>query len=89
MKKLKKFIKKHIVLELFNEWEQLNREKKWNWVTATLIHIYFEKEYEGYQFQIMLFGLGFFFRYNTKKSLKIFKQMQKELFDEFPDLYEK
>lgn len=89
MKKLKKFIKKHIVLELFNEWEQLNREKKWNWITATLIHIYFEKEYEGYQFQIMLFGLGIFFRYNTKKSLKIFKQMQKELLDEFPDLYEK
>ncbi len=76
MKKYK--LREHVVLEWYNEWEQFDSSVKWNWITGTLIHIYFEKEHHGYNFQFTLFGLGFFFRYNTDKSLKLFKKWEKE-----------
>lgn len=71
-------LKEHLVFEWYNEWEQLDYTKKWNWITGTLIHIYFEAEHHGYNFQIVFLGLGFYVRYNTDKSLKLFKKWERE-----------
>lgn len=78
MKKKKYTLKDHLIFEWTNEWEQLDWRVKWNWITGTLIHIYFEAEHFGYNFQIVLFGIGFYVRYNTDKSLKLFKKWEKE-----------
>lgn len=88
MKKLNKFIKKHIVFEPYNEWEQLDWRKKWNWLTFTLVHIFFECEHHGYMFQFVLFGVGFSLRYNTDRSLKLFKQWEKELREDLKEFKE-
>lgn len=77
MKKYK--LKDHMEFELYNEWKQLDWRVKWNWITCTLIHIYFEAEHHGFGFQIVFLGLGFYFKYNTDKSLKLFAQWDKEL----------
>lgn len=82
-------LKEHLVFECYNEWEQLDWRKKWNWITVTPIHVYFEYEYFGYHFQFTLLGLGFHFRYNTDKSLKLFKKWERDFRKEFPELYEK
>ena len=80
-------LKEKIIFEFYNEWEQLDWRKKWNWITGTLIHIYFEYEFFGYQFQLVIFGVGFYFRYNTKKSLQYFKRLHNKTKKEFPELY--
>ena len=71
-------LKEHLVFEWYNEWEQLDYTKKWNWITGTLINIHFEAEHFGYNFQIVVLGLGFYVRYNTDKSLKLFKKWERE-----------
>ena len=70
---------KHWLIEPINEWKQLRG--KYNWYTATLIHIYFEKEdiAHGYEFWFTLLGLGFRVRYNTDKSLERFDEWDKEV----------
>lgn len=78
MQKLINLYKKYVVLTFYNEWEQFDSSVKWNWITGTLIHIYFEKEWHGYQFQITLLGIGFFLRVNTEKSLDLFDKWTKE-----------
>lgn len=78
MKNKKYKLKEHILIEFYNEYEQFDFNKKWNWYTGTLIHIYFEAEHFGYQFQIVLLGLGFYIRYNTDKSLKLFKKWERD-----------
>lgn len=71
-------LKDKLIFEWYNEWEQILPNKKFNWYTATIIHCYFEVEHFGYNFQFVLFGMGFYFRYNTNKSLKLFKKWERE-----------
>lgn len=76
MKKYK--LKDKLVFEWYNEFEQLDKSRKWNWITITLAHIYFEKELDGYMFQFVLLGLGFYFRYNTDKAMRQFEKWENE-----------
>ena len=77
---MKKYtLKDKIVFEWYNEWEQVYaRNKKFNWYTGTFIHAYFEFEHFGFNCQFVLFGFGFYFRYNTEKSLKLFAKWSRE-----------
>lgn len=77
-KTIKQWFKERIVLEGYNEWEQVYSRKKFNWYTGTFIHAYFEFEHFGFQCQFVLFGFGFYFRYNSLKSLKLFKKWRRE-----------
>ena len=78
-KTISQWFKERFVLEFYNEWEQVYARKKFNWYTGTFIHAYFEYEHFGFSGQFVLFGFGFYFRYNTDKSIKLFKKWQKEL----------
>lgn len=71
-------LKGHLVWEWYTEWDQVYSRKKFNWYTGTIVHWYFEYEHFGYQCQFVLFGFGFYFRYNTDKSLKLFAKWHKE-----------
>lgn len=71
-KTIKQWFKERIILEGYNEWEQVYSRKKFNWYTGTFIHAYFEFEHFGFNCQFVLFGFGFYFRYNSLKSLKLF-----------------
>jgi len=71
-------MKERLVWEWYNEWGQVYSRRKFNWYTGTFIHAYVEYEHFGYQFQIVLLGLGFYVRYNTDKSLKLFKKWERE-----------
>jgi len=71
----------HWIVELKNEWSQVSG--KWNWYTFTLIYIYGEKSWHGYEFWFTLLGLGIYIRYNTDKSLELFKKWDKEMEEEF------
>ena len=68
---------KNWVFEFNNEWKQLSGE--WNWYCFTLIYIYGEKSWGGYEFWFTVLGLGIYIRYNTKKSHKQFDEWEKEL----------
>lgn len=68
---------KHWVIEFRNEWKQLFGE--WNWYSFTLVYIYFEKSYHGYEFWFTLLGLGFYLRYNTDKSFEQFAEWDEEM----------
>ena len=68
---------KHWLIEPINEWKQLTG--KYNWYTLTLIYIYGEKSWGGYEFWFTLLGLGFRARYNTDKSLERFDEWDKEV----------
>lgn len=83
MKKKKYKLKDKLVFEWYNEYEQLDWTKKWNWITMTIIHWYFEYEHYGYHMQFVLFGVGFYFRYNTDKSMKFFDDMKKKIKDNY------
>lgn len=74
---------KHWLIEGINEWKQLFGG--YNWYTMTLIHIYFEKENmaHGYEFQVILLGLGFRIHYNTDRSLELFDEWANEDRDEW------
>jgi len=65
---------KHWLIEGTNEWHQIIG--KFNWYTATLINLYFEKDdmTYGYEFIFTLLGLGFRIRYNTTKALDQFDE---------------
>lgn len=65
------------VIEGSNEWKQI--EGGYNWYTFTLIHIYGEKSWGGYEFWFTFLGLGVYIRYNTKKSNEIFNKWEEEL----------
>lgn len=82
---MKKYtIKEKIIFEFINDWEQIipNKKIKWNWYSFQLIQIYFEKDNlcgEAYEFWFVFFGLGFYFRYNTNKSMKYFDKLTKKI----------
>ena len=78
-KTIKQWFKERVILEGYNEWEQVYSRKKFNWYTGTFIHAYFEFEHFGFNCQFVLFGFGFYFRYNSLKSLKLFKKWDKEV----------
>lgn len=77
-KTIKEIIKERVILEFYNEWEQVYSRKKFNWYTGTFIHAYFEFEHFGFNCQFVILGFGFYFRYNSEKSLKLFKRWEKE-----------
>lgn len=87
MKKKQYKLKDKLVFEWYSEWEQLDRTKKWNWITMTIIHWYFEYELHGFHMQFVLLGFGFYFRYNTDKAMKLFEKMERDSKKEFPELY--
>ena len=78
-KTIKQWFKERIIVEFYNEWEQVYSRKKLNWYTGTFIHAYFEFENFGFNCQLVLFGFCFYFRYNSLKSLKLFKKWDKEV----------
>lgn len=75
------FETKHWVFQFTNEWSQCRG--KFNWYSFTFIQVYFEKDTftHGYEFHFTLFGLGFYIRYNTGESLKLFERWEKEIED--------
>lgn len=77
-KTIKEWLKERTVIEFYNEWEQVYSRKKFNWYTGTFIHAYFEFEHFGFNCQFVLFGFGFYFRYNSLKSLKLFKKWERQ-----------
>ena len=77
-KTIKQWFKERFVFEVYSEWEQVYARKKFNWYTATFIHAYVEYQHFGFNCQFALFGFGFYFRYNTEKSVKLFKKMSRE-----------
>ncbi len=85
-KTIKQWLKERVVLEFYNEWEQVYSRKKFNWYTGTFIHAYFEFEHFGFNCQFVLFGFGFYFRYNSLKSLKLFKKWEREYKDFLKDV---
>lgn len=78
MKKKQYKLKDKLVWEWYSEWEQLDKTKKWNWITMTVIHWYFEHELHGYHMQFVFLGVGFYFRYNTDKAMEYFDEIKKE-----------
>ena len=58
---------KNTFLHFHNDWEQLFG--KWNWYSLNFIKIYFEKEdmVGGMEFEFIILGLGFRFRWNDEK----------------------
>lgn len=92
MKKKKsiiKWLRERFVFQFNNDWEQLNFKTKHNWISVTPIHIYFEYSYFGYECEFTLLGIGFYVRFNTEKSLKLFAKWDKKFKKEFPELYKK
>ena len=85
-KKIKQWFNERVVLEGYNEWEQVYSRKKFNWYTGTFIHAYFEFEHFGFNCQFVLLGFGFYFRYNSLKSLKLFKKWSREAKKEMREL---
>lgn len=65
---MKKWFKKHFEFELLTPYREC----------FTLADIYFEKYIFGYALQFVVFGFGFYVRYNTKKSLRHFAKMEKK-----------
>lgn len=66
-----------------NDWEQLIRRKgiKWNWYSFHFIHIYFENDTnfaQGVEFEFVILGLGFRFRYNRKEFNEKCKEWDEE-----------
>jgi hypothetical protein len=70
---------KHWLVEGIIEWSQLFW--KFNWYTFTVINIEFEKDdmVHGYEFRVIVLGLGFRIRYNTDKALEQFEEWAKEV----------
>lgn len=71
-------VNKKCFFTIFTEWKQLFG--KYNWYSFTPIHIFYEKESMlfSHLFQIVILGFGLSFRYNTDKSLKLFKKWSRE-----------
>ena len=67
-------------IHIINDWEQLLG--RWNWYTFHLIHIYLEKDEMcgGYEFEFVIFGLGFRLRINNPNS-EGYKEMERRIKD--------
>lgn len=66
-------------IHTINDWEQVFG--KWNWYTFTLIKIEFENDTnfaQGIEFEFVLLGLGFRFRYNKPEFLKKCEEWDKK-----------
>jgi hypothetical protein len=70
---------KRFIFSFINEWVQLF--DTFNWYTFTFINIEFENEVMtgGYEFLVIILGLGFRIRYNRKCSDEIFAKWDKEV----------
>lgn len=72
-------LSKHWIIEGINEWRQL--WGSWNWISCTFVQIYFEKDSmtHGYEFMVILLGLGIRIRYNTDRALAQFDRWTREI----------
>lgn len=75
-------LKDKIAFEFKNDYVQFSNKKiKWNWISYHFIYIYFEKDNlagPAYEFWFYFMGVGFYFRYNTDKAVKLMRKWERD-----------
>lgn len=76
-------LKDKILFDFKNDYIQFipNKKTKWNWFEFHFIYIYFEKDMmagPAYEFWFYFMGIGFYFRYNTEKAVKLIRSWERD-----------
>ena len=71
-------LRDRLVFQIHNDWKQIFG--KYNWYSFHVCYIYLEKdEYiGGWEFWLVLLGIGFYFRINNDKALRQFDKWNRE-----------
>lgn len=71
--------------DLINQWPELTKFKKWNWINFSPIRIEFEAgSYKGSYWEVIfiIMGFGFMFQSYNKASLNTFNERIEEIIAE-------
>lgn len=68
-------------LEVWNEWKSILDSRRYNWISLTLINVYFEwyRAWGQLELQVVILGLGFYLTYDlgeTKLRKEIYKRVK-------------
>ena len=81
-------------IQVWNEWSALFIPRRYNWISFTLINIYFEwyREWGQLELQVVILGFGFYLTYDlgetefrkeiyrrAKETRKLFKKKTKKI----------
>lgn len=76
-------LKEKIIFELKNDYVQFipRKKTKWNWFEFHFINIYVGKDMmagPAYEFWFYFMGIGFYFRYNTDKAIRLMRKWERD-----------